>query len=89
MGEQRFDEVLGNEVGIGGEGVVENEEEARPANTLPSPYMLTQSERDDHELTRAPYRSWCEHCVLGRGIEMAHRNGADHAERGVVLNGCD
>ena len=60
--------------------VVESVEEAQPANTLPSPYMPTQSERDDHEVTHAPYVSWCEHCVLGRGVEMAHRSGDDHSE---------
>ena len=53
------------------------------------PYMPTQSERDDHELTHANYRSWCEHCVKGRGVEMAHRLGDDHSQRGVAVIGFD
>ena len=89
MGEQRLDEVLGSEVETGTGEVVESVEEAQPVNTLPSPYMPTQSERDDHEVSHAPYRSWCEHCVFGRGVEMAHRSGDDHSERGVALIGFD
>lgn len=74
--------VFGNEV----DGdVVECEDEVQTASSLPSPYMPSQSERDDHELTHAQYRSWCEHCVNGRGVEMGHRMGDDHSERGVAL----
>ena len=80
-------EVLGNEVES--EELIDGEEEAQVAATLPTPYMPTQSERDDHELTHAQYRSWCEHCVNGRGIEMAHKLGVDHEERSVALVGFD
>ena len=65
--------------------VVEAEEEAQPISTLPSPAEQTQSERDDHDLTHFPYRSWCRHCVEGRGIEMEHRSGDDHWGRSVAL----
>ena len=81
-------EVDGNAVlGVDGqpEDLVECEDEVQVAHGLPSPYMPSQSERDDHELTHAPYRSWCEHCVNGRGVEMGHRLGDDHSERGVAL----
>ena len=75
-------QVLGNEVGdASGELVEAEEEEAQAVDTLPTPYMPTQSERDDHELTHATYRSWCEHCVQGRGVEMGHHQVGDHSER--------
>ena len=61
------------------EEVVEAEEESQPVDTLPTPNMPTQSERDDHDLTHYPYRSWCKHCVEGRGVEMGHRLGGDHS----------
>ena len=78
--------VLGNEVdGELGSDFVECEDEVQVVNSLPSPYMPSQSERDDHELTHARYRSWSEHCVDGRGVEMGHRMGDDHSERGVAL----
>ena len=79
--------ILGNEVGPA--DYVETSEEVQPVDTLPSPYMPTQSERDDHELTHAQYRSWCEFCVNGRGLEMGHRQGDDHGERGVAVIGFD
>ena len=50
-------EVLGNE--DAGEEVVEAEEEAQPVNTLPTPDMPTQSERDEHDLTHYLYSCWC------------------------------
>ena len=65
--------MLGNEiVDEQVEEVVECEDEVQTANSLPSPYMPSRWERDDHELTHAQYRSWCEHCVNGRGVEMGH-----------------
>ena len=67
------------------EEVVEAEEESQPVDTLPTPNMPTQSERDDHDLTHYPYRSWCKHCVEGRGVEMGHRLGGDHSNRGVAI----
>ena len=79
-----------NTEGVADVGVeVEAEEESQPVDSLPSPYMPTQSERDDHDLTHAVYRSWCRHCVEGRGLEMAHRLGDDHSERGVAVVGFD
>ena len=64
------------------------EDEVQPASSQPTPYMPSQSERDDHNLTHAQYRSWCEHCVRGRGVEMAHRAGdGDHSERSIAAVG--
>ena len=80
-------EILGNEEA--GEELVEAEEEAQPVSTLPTPNMPTQSERDDHNLTHYLYRSWCPDCVEGRGIEMGHRLGDDHSDRGVAIVGFD
>ena len=87
VGETISRELLGNE--DAGEEVVEAEEEAQPVNSLVSSYMPTQSERDVHDLTHATYRSWCEHCVQGRGVEMGHHLGDDHSERGVAVVGFD
>ena len=39
----------------------------------PSPKEPTQQEREEHEATHLPYRSWCKHCVRGRGRSEAHR----------------
>ena len=87
-----YGEMYPVDVDTGAAGAVENivveaEEESQPVDSLPSPYMPTQSERDDHDLTHAVYRSWCKHCVEGRGVEQGHRLGDDHSERGVAIVG--
>ena len=39
------------------------------ANTWRSPVKQMQAEVDDHNLTRCPYRSWCDVCVEAMGRE--------------------
>ena len=33
----------------------------------------TLAEREEHERTHIPYRSWCRHCVSARASNPAHR----------------
>ena len=33
----------------------------------------TVAEREEHERTHIPYRSWCRHCVAARASNPAHR----------------
>ena len=37
------------------------------------PKEPSEEERRQHNLTHLPYRSWCKHCVGGRGKEAPHR----------------
>ena len=37
------------------------------------PREPTEAEREEHEMTHIPFRSWCRHCVRGRGKEEACR----------------
>ena len=64
----------GPEVAAGEGGAAgEEEEEAvavRPARTPCSP---TRAEREEHDSTHLPFRSWCSHCVAGRSDNPAHR----------------
>ena len=32
----------------------------------------TKAEREQHEITHMPYRSWCEHCVRGKAVGGHH-----------------
>ena len=50
-------------------------EEGRKAVGMPSPIVVTRREREEHELTHLPYRSWCPHCVRGRGRNCPHHQG--------------
>ena len=38
-----------------------------------SPKEPTNVEKEDHERTYCPYRSWCEHCVRARARNGHHR----------------
>ncbi len=49
--------------------------EARVAVGRKSPKMPTKAEIEEHARTHLPYRSWCRHCVRGRGKEEACREG--------------
>ena len=40
---------------------------------IADPVLPTQSEIDEHMKTHLPYRSWCSHCVRGRGQAADHR----------------
>ena len=57
-----------------GEDVVLEEpgEEYRVVRPLRDPGEPTRDELDQHNLTHAAYRSWCPHCVRGRGRNAAH-----------------
>ena len=37
------------------------------------PREPTKEEKEEHEKTHLPFRSWCRHCVRGRGKEEACR----------------
>ena len=46
---------------------------ARKPKALTSPLEPTQQERELHNLTHLPYRSWCEICVKAKGKETPSR----------------
>ena len=46
--------------------------EAQRARGILVPKGPADTERRHHELTHMPYRSWCAHCVRGRGKESPH-----------------
>ena len=56
-----------------GEGSEEEDEEEEFGKRIPQkkmdPKEPTPAERREHELTHIPFRSWCRHCVRGRGKE--------------------
>ena len=48
-------------------------EEVIAPRVPPVPAKPTQAEQDEHHTTgHAAYRSWCEHCVKGRGRASPH-----------------
>jgi hypothetical protein len=51
----------------------------RKVKKLPDPKAPTADEKEEHEKTHLPYRSWCKHCIKGRGKQLPHCEGAQEA----------
>ena len=75
-GEQNYSEKFGKssgkqeDVGDDLEGERGMEEEFRRVKKIVDPKMPTKSEKENHELAgHLPFRSWCEHCIRGKGHE--------------------
>ena len=47
--------------------------EDAPVNIARDPGDPTPAERERHNATHVPYRSWCLVCVKGKGKEESHR----------------
>ena len=43
-----------------------------PVRARRPPKEPTELERIKHEATHIPYRSWCQHCIRGRGRNKPH-----------------
>ena len=61
------------DVEVGRESEDEGGGVRRPRKML-DPKEPSEEERKDHALTHLPFRSWCRHCVRGRGKEEPCRN---------------
>ena len=57
------------------EGVIAEEStEAKPNKGLNHGIKPSKKEVDEHERTHLPFRSWCAHCVRGKGQSHPHWN---------------
>lgn len=57
--------------------------------SLNAPYTPSRQERVEHDLTHCPYRSWCEHCVHGKGVSHGHFQRQPDEESSIPLIGVD
>ena len=46
---------------------------ARKTEMMRSPSLPNGAEVEEHEKTHLPFRSWCRHCVRGKGKQAQHR----------------
>ena len=51
--------------------VEDMDNEAIVPDVVPEVSSPTEKEVKDHEVAHLPYRSWCAHCVRGKGLERA------------------
>ena len=66
-----------------------NMEEAKEAKVGNEKYAPTQEEINRHMATHLPYRSWCEHCVKGKGLGMPHKRNRGYRENGEPVVSVD
>ena len=78
----------GEELNCIEEEVAEAGEECERQPTLPTPTLPSASDVEKHRCTHCPYRSWCRHCVEGRGREQGHV-AADQSARKIAIVGFD
>ena len=64
------------------DGGEEEGEEGREVVAAPAPRIMSRLEREQHELTHIPYRTWCPHCVRMRGRNTAHRQNVKRENHG-------
>jgi hypothetical protein len=63
----------GEEVGFEQPEADDCGEEDAGARVKLAPTQPSKSEREKHDVTHCPYRSWCPVCVAGRGQESGHK----------------
>ena len=61
-------------------------DEVRRPNPAARPYTPTKAEVYEHEVTHLPYRTWCKHCVKGRGVSTPHRKGNKEEKIGITIS---
>ena len=54
----------------------EQEEEHQKARAIACLELPSRREVEDYNLTHVPFRSWCNHCMRGRGRRRALNKGA-------------
>ena len=59
------------------------------ATTRKDPGQPSKEEIAKHNITHLPYRSWCSHCVRGRGTAHPHISKHDKGEHDIPIIGAD
>ena len=54
----------------------DDEAGARVPVRIADPRLPSADEIEQHNMTHLPYRSWCPHCIRGKGKTMEHRRAA-------------
>ena len=68
----------------------EIEEEGVAARLQKVQEMPSEEEVERHNLNHIPFRSWCPHCVAGKGIATQHRaSTTEESEGGGVTMSMD
>ena len=64
----------------------EVEDEVRKPKPATRPYTPTRAEIYEHKVTHLPYRSWCRHCVHGRGVSSPYVKPDKKEKIGITIS---
>ena len=81
--EELKDQGEGEEEKMDEEQRQEGEEEARKPTMRKTPEEPTRQEREEHELTHLPFRSWCPCCVAAKAKHWPHKRSGGQEEDSV------
>ena len=59
-------------------------EEADEIRVKPIIIQPNQEEVDKHMNTHIPYRSWCKHCVRGKGVNDQHKKSQSESRIAII-----
>ena len=76
----RVDEEM-EDVGDGEGGVAEEVVAPKVRKVVAEP---TEQEVEEHNVDHAVFRSWCPHCVKGKGVSYGHRRVEEGSEEKQV-----
>ena len=83
---QAQEEIIGDKSIEDAEKDAEVDEEMRKPKPAARPYTPTRAEVYEHEVTHLPYRSWCKHCVYGRGVSSPHVKPDKKEKIGITIS---
>ena len=63
----------------------DDNEAVQVAQPLPAPIAPSKAQRDAHDCTHIPYRSWCPHCVAARRSNSQHRRSSSSSRTMPLL----
>lgn len=84
-GKEELKDIDHDELICGGcnEDVGDDVRRPKPASR---PYTPTKKEVYEHEVTHLPFRSWCRHCVFGKGVSSPHQKPDKEEKIGVTVS---
>ena len=63
--------------------------ESAKNKSVPNPKGPSRKEREEHEETHCTYRSWCKHCIMGRGMNSPDSQTKDHDQDSITTISLD
>ena len=71
---EKFEQDADDKFGVEVEGEQgDDDEEGQQPKVIKSPKAPTKTDREEHEATHLPFRSWCTYCLRGRGRNKPHQ----------------